>query len=171
MLNKLSFKALIVTLLTIYSHAAYADWTIDELMSSRDKKRTGVAKLTPRQKRALQTWMHKHFILKGTEVAEKQKEEDKAQKAAKAAHVTEIIQSGKYLRLSNNSVWEIHPADRATVEGWMTPANILVTTSKNSRYPYLLENEITKTKVLAKKVAPLIESDQDAVNTNIQGTK
>lgn len=159
---KLSWmKIFFVFLFVASAHGAFANWSLDEMMSSRDKKRTGVAKLSSRQKKSLQAWIQKNFVLKG------QQNDQEQPQPVTMPHVSEVMQNGKYVKLSDNTVWEIHPADRSTVESWITPANIEVSTGKNQTYPYTLKNMTTKTTVLAKKVAPLMDG---SVETNVYST-
>lgn len=65
----------------------------------------------------------------------------------------ETIGNGRYVRLSDDSLWEIHPSDRAITQSWITPAEILVTSSEDSDYPFKLTNSLTKSSVLAKRAS------------------
>ena len=140
MLNTQTYKIAAICLFMTIFQFAYADWTLDEMMSKRDKKRTGVAKLNSRQRKNLQSWIRKNFVVRDSEVHEEQEKVRQELDAKKRAPtVSEVMQSGKYLKLTDNTVWEIHPADRATVQLWITPASIIVTTSNNPIYPYILK--------------------------------
>ena len=159
------FRNICLLTLIAMTHSAFADWTLNELMNSRDKKRTGISKLSSRQKKALQVWIKKNFVLKTAE------QEPSASNIPKTMpHVSEVLQRGRYLKLSDNSVWEIRPADRPTVESWITPATIDISITQNQYYPYSLKNQTTKSVILAKKVAPLIEQDEevDGIETNVK---
>lgn len=122
---------------------AQSDWTFDELMSNRDKRKTGIKKLTPKQKQALQEWINTHFEVKDSSFS------------GHLPTVSEVMHSGKYVSLSDKSTWEIAPHDQSIVRSWLTPSKISVKKSKNSEYPYMLVNQDTKTSVEAKKVSPL----------------
>lgn len=140
-------KAFILLSFLLVSFALFAqsNWTFDDLMSNREKKRTGIKKLTPRQQEALQQWINKHFEVKESSFS------------AHLPTISEVMHSGKYLKLTDHSVWEIDPSDRPVVQGWLTPAKIKVKTGSDPEYPFLLVNQDTKTRVKAKKIAPLSE--------------
>lgn len=122
---------------------AQSEWTFDELMSNREKKKTGIKKLTPKQRQALHQWINTHFEVKESSYT------------GHLPTISEIMHSGKYLKLTDHSFWEISPSDRPIVQGWLTPAKIKIKASSDPEYPFILVNQDTKTEVKAKKIAPL----------------
>ena len=63
----------------------------------------------------------------------------------------ENLKNGHYVRLSDDSLWEIDPADTSITQGWITPVEIVVTPSKDAAYPFTLKNSLTGSTVRARK--------------------
>jgi len=68
--------------------------------------------------------------------------------------IEENINSGRMLKLSNGTIWEIAPQDTSITEIWIFPFPLEIKKSQNSTYPYYIINKRSKTKVLAR---PLTE--------------
>jgi len=66
--------------------------------------------------------------------------------------VNEIIQGGKYLKLSDGSYWEIEPDAVPLTGSWLLAPTITITKSPDPAYPYHLTNTTSNTTVLAKKI-------------------
>lgn len=68
--------------------------------------------------------------------------------------VSKNIESGKYIKLEDGSLWEISPLDKINTILWLILDNITVTESSNLLYPYLLvntdDNETAEAKLIAK---------------------
>jgi hypothetical protein len=126
----------------------------DASMTSQEMKQTGMAKLSSKEKTALQNWIDAHYTKKEVVAGPKT--------AAKPAILEENLKNGSYIRLTDNSLWEINPADTPITQGWITPVEIKVTTTNDTSYPYTLTNSLTSSKVRARKVetttpsAPLV---------------
>jgi hypothetical protein len=69
--------------------------------------------------------------------------------------VQESINNGQFIRLSDGTLWEIHPGDRKITQSWITPSEIKVVPSNEPTYPFLLTNSITGSSVLARHAASL----------------
>jgi hypothetical protein len=67
--------------------------------------------------------------------------------------LSESLNSGRYIRLSDNSLWEINPGDTAITQSWITPVEIIASPSGNATYPYKLTNSLTGSSVLARRVS------------------
>lgn len=133
-------------LMLFASFILLAAQTIDTDMSRQEQKETGLYKLTDKQKSALQKWIDANYTKKETPLAV-------AQAAAKSQPVLQDnLNSGRYIRLSDSSTWEINPDDTPITQGWITPVEILVSQSGDQNYPYFLTNSLTESKVRAKKV-------------------
>ncbi|MDE3048098.1 MAG: hypothetical protein KGI83_07120, partial [Verrucomicrobiota bacterium] len=65
----------------------------------------------------------------------------------------DVLKGGKYIRLSDNSLWEIDPKDTPISGGWITPTEIKVGPSTDPEYPYSLTNHLTGSVVRARKIA------------------
>jgi len=49
-------------------------------------------------------------------------------------------EEGKIVVLEDESVWEVHPADRLTTSRWLRISTITVNRTQKEGYPYLLTN-------------------------------
>lgn len=67
--------------------------------------------------------------------------------------VSEVLSGGQKIRLSDGSLWKIHPKDVDKTGGWLGPADIKISKgSGNPDYPYLITNLWTETTVIAQKI-------------------
>lgn len=73
----------------------------------------------------------------------------------KAPVLQESLNNGHYIRLSDNSLWEIDPKDTALTQSWITPVEIIISPSQDPNYPYQLTNTLTGSTVHAKRVTNL----------------
>ncbi|MDX8431336.1 MAG: hypothetical protein SNF33_06000 [Candidatus Algichlamydia australiensis] len=67
------------------------------------------------------------------------------------------MRDGKYLQLSDDSVWKINPADIGITSAWLTPATIDISKSSHPDYPCLLTNRATYSSVSARRLASIDE--------------
>ncbi len=72
----------------------------------------------------------------------------------KDLYVSENLDGGAKLQLSNGDIYEIHPDDRDVSSAWLLPSNVTVTPSKNLDYPIIITNTISGTSIKAKKFDP-----------------
>jgi hypothetical protein len=121
---------------------------IDLEMTPQDKKKTGVFKLRDQEKATLQAWIDSKYEKRAIAL------EQKPVPATKPS-VSENFYNGRYIRLSDGSLWNIRPQDTAVTQGWITSAEILITPSQDPAYPNKLTNTITGSAVLAKQVEEL----------------
>jgi hypothetical protein len=131
---------------TAYKSYSSSNNTLDTHMSPQEERSTGVHKLSPKERSELQKWINQHHYPKsGTKMG---------------AHptVSEVLGNGAYVKLSDNTLWLIHPNDRALTQSWITPANIEVTRSQDTQYPFSLKNTQTKSKVRATLVREIPRS-------------
>src|SRR5579872_3365200 len=131
-------------MLTILLAAVIA---FDSNMSQEEKEKTGVVKLTIPERAALQEWIEEHHSKKL--VSQNKKGEPILQ---------EVLKGGRYVRLTDNSLWEIDPADRPITQAWITPNEIKVVQNGSGDYPFSLTNGLTGSTVKARK-AHSIASD------------
>lgn len=120
---------------------------LDVEMDPAEKKKTGVYRLNDKEKAELQTWIDNTYLKRAEPVA--LKTTPKEQKAS----IQENLNNGTYIRLSDNSLWNIRPSDTPISQGWITPVDIIVTQSGDPRYPYKLTNSVTGSAVLARKAS------------------
>lgn len=78
--------------------------------------------------------------------------------------VQETLNNGRFIKLSDDSLWEINPEDTAITESWISPAEIIVSIRNDMTYPYQLTNSITKSKVRARKATSIPKPAQPPVS-------
>jgi hypothetical protein len=122
--------------------------TIDLDMTPQDKKSTGVFKLRDKEKATLQQWIESRYEKRAQPLAQKPPILAKPM-------ITENFYSGKYIRLSDGSLWNIRPQDTPITQGWITSVEIIIEPSQDPDYPNKLTNTLTGSSVLAKKVTEL----------------
>ncbi len=130
-------------MLTLLLAAAIA---FDTNMSEEEMQETGITKLTIQERAALQEWIEDHHSKKLV-----------TQNKKTGPIIQEILKGGRYVRLSDNSLWEIDTPDRPITQSWITPSEIKVAPSNDPDYPNTLTNTLTGSTVKARKaqkVAP-----------------
>ncbi len=70
------------------------------------------------------------------------------------------LQNGSQLQLSDGSIYEIAPTDKAKTTFWLTPIAITVSQSTDPQFPVLLTNTLTGVSVRAKQVRPATPPSQ-----------
>ncbi len=123
--------------------ALLATELLDFSMTPQEKKQTGVHKLSDKQKAHLQHWIDNHYAKRSEPLAE-------AAPNVKRPILSETLQNGKFIRLSDNSLWSIAPQDTVLTQSWITPVEIIVTKTNDPEYPYKLTNSLTGSSVRAK---------------------
>ena len=116
---------------------------LDPTMNASDKKKTGVHKLTNKEKALLQKWIDTHYEKKNEPLHKKPQN--------KHPILQETLRNGRFIRLSDQTLWEISPDGSAMAQWWITPVEIIVSQSGESEYPYLLTNKLTETSLKARK--------------------
>jgi hypothetical protein len=141
----------------------FAAEALDIEMTDQEKKQTGVYKLDDRQKASLQKWIDNHYDKKSN-VSEAEKQ------PITGSHPTlsENLMESRYLRLSDNTLWNVRREDVLIAQGWITPSEIIITQSTDPFFPKKLTNKVTGSSVLARKVdkLPPQESPQLAPSKN-----
>lgn len=114
----------------------------DSEMTAKEMTQTGMSKLSVQEKKALQNWVDAHYNKK-----------EMAQMSSKKGPpaLQENLKNGSFIRLSDDSLWEIRPTDTPITQGWITPVEIKVTQSDDSNYPYNLTNTLTGSTVKARQ--------------------
>lgn len=131
-------------MITFLASFVLAAHPIEAQMTPKQKKRTGVARLSEKQKAALQQWIDSNYVAK----------ENKPRLAAKtlAPIIEQNLNNGRNIQLSDGSLWEINPSDTPITQSWITPVEIAVSDSHDPTYPYILTNSLTGSSVKARKV-------------------
>ena len=76
--------------------------------------------------------------------------------ALKDLYVSENIDGGARLQLSNGDMYDIHSDDRNISGGWLLPSNVKITPTKDPNYPVMITDTVTNTSVRAKKFDPSV---------------
>lgn len=121
---------------------------MDLEMTPQDKKKTGVFKLSKKEKASLQGWIDNNYEKRSQPLTTPPPKTPKP-------NLSENLYNGSYIRLSDNTLWNIRPQDTPITQGWITPVEIVVTPSQDQKYPYRLTNSLTGSSVLAKKATQL----------------
>ena len=118
---------------------------LDFEMSLQEKKTTGITKLNEPEKKSLQEWINNNYERRNEPLV-------KADEAGRPI-LQETLNNGRFIRLSDNSLWEIQLKDTAITQSWITPVEIFVTQSGNADYPFKLTNSLTGSSVLARRAS------------------
>ena len=108
-------------------------------MSQEDLKKTGVGRLSLREREALQEWIEKRY----------QKKAPSSKK--KEPLIEEVLSGGRFIRLSDRSLWEIHLDDTPITRSWISPSEIKKEITQHKDFPYALTNTLTGSTVRAQK--------------------
>lgn len=130
-------------LLLLTPLALIAAEVLDFEMTPQEKKQTGVAKLSEKEKNALQTWIDNHYAKRSSPL--------QAATPTSRPQISENLRNGQVIRLSDGSLWNIRPQDTLITQSWITPVDILISQSGDPDYPYKLTNSLTGSSALAKK--------------------
>ena len=114
---------------------------LDDVMTREEQKKTGITKLSLKEKIELENWLNKTFILKA---------QDNPTEAQLFLSIN--INNGQKLQLSDESIWEIAPNDIPTAAVWITPFPVKIIPSDDPDYPFLIVNTNTGISVKAKKL-------------------
>lgn len=112
-----------------------------ETMTQEERVKTGIHKLSVAEKTALQDWIAQSYSAKSKE--------------PKVPQVSEVLANGQYVKLSDGTLWKIHPSDTPITQGWITPVEIIVQQNGTAPYPYTLTNSLTGSVVRAQSAQAL----------------
>ena len=117
--------------------------SFDLAMTYKEKKELGLCKLSEKEQLRLQNWIDNHFVKREVPLAN--------DAPTQVPILQESFNQGKSIRLSDNSLWEIHPEDTPITQSWITPVEIFAIENTNIYYPYQLTNSLTTSTVRARK--------------------
>ena len=121
----------------------FAAEALDFDMTAQERKKTGVSKLTEKEKAALQQWIDNNYIKRAQPL---QTTEMKGR-----TQISENLLNGRQIRLTDGSLWSIRPKDVPITQSWITPVDIIITQSGDPDFPYKLTNSLTGSSVFAQK--------------------
>jgi hypothetical protein len=114
----------------------------DHEMDGDQKRQTGIYKLSNKEKAALQYWVDANY----------EKRKNPVSTTGKRGQLEENLLNGSYIKLSNGTIWNIHPDDRPITQGWITAVDIIESQSGDPNYPVKLTNSLTGSSVRARQV-------------------
>jgi hypothetical protein len=117
-----------------------ASFAFVSTMSEKEIQQTGINKLTAQEKMTLQEWVDQHYTKK--HLSNKKKSDPL---------IYEVLHLGSLIRLSDDTLWEIHKENTLITQSWITPVGIKVTHNDDPKYPYTLTNTLTGSSVKALK--------------------
>jgi len=133
--------SLIVACLLLSSQS-FALILLDDAMSKEDQKRTGIVNLTFAQKQALEQWLNQYCELRSVPKATEQKN----------LYLSEIIENGTKVQLSDGSIWLVDPVDVERAALWISSGALKIVQSNNPDYPCLIVDPSTGISIKAKKL-------------------
>lgn len=115
----------------------------DHAMTDLEQKESGIITLTPSQKQFLEEWINRKCTCN----------EPAAAKPSKL-YVSEVIEDGQQIRLSDNNLYAIAPSDQPIAALWIGATAIEVTPGEDPDFPLYLTNTLSGSKIKAHRVQP-----------------
>lgn len=123
--------------------------SLDKIMTKEEQQQTGLSKLSPKERAALEEWLTRFAINFAMEMTKK----SSVYPGVGQKHwVREKIDNGALIKLEDGSLWQISPFDRINTMLWLPIDDVIVIESKNPHYPYMLigERDTAEAKLLSK---------------------
>ena len=111
---------------------------LNQIMTPEEQKRTGVAKLTESERKALEQWLT-NWTLKVLYKAAVNSGQVYA-RVGSGHWISEKVDRGRFILLEDGSLWEISPIDRINTMLWLVAEKIIVIENADPFYPYKLIN-------------------------------
>ncbi|MBS3903381.1 MAG: hypothetical protein KGZ30_03365 [Anaplasmataceae bacterium] len=122
---------------------------LDDAMSEAMQKKTGVDSLSYQQKLALEQWLNDNFV---------QKKTDGPKKDNSSIYLSQNIDGGRRLQLSDGSIWDVAPQDVVKANFWVLPFPLHFTDNEDpldkADYPKIIVNDSTGVGVKVRVVTP-----------------
>jgi len=132
-----------IALLLLTCSIAHAEICLEDMMTKRQMRRTGIDRLSYSQKLALERWIDDNF----------EEREDRGQDR-KPIYLSLNVENGAQLEFSDGSSYEIDPEDQIYTAYWIAPFPVRFGRSYNRKYPVKITNMNTGTSVNAKRISP-----------------
>ena len=68
--------------------------------------------------------------------------------------LSEILNGGRIIVLEDGSQWEVHPDDIDKSGGWLGPADVVLSLTKDNTYKYQIFNDWTNSSVRVRPYTP-----------------
>ncbi len=128
---------------TLFAYGSYQAGATLNTMTAEEKRNTGVGRLNAQERKSLQQWIDTNYVSRPGE------------STGKYPTISEVLGNGSYVKLSDGTLWKIHPSDVAITQSWITPVEIIVEESGSTAYPYNLTNSLTGSSVRAQSASKL----------------
>ena len=141
---------LLIVLVAVSGSTAFAADTpaqglsLDTIMTEAEQEKTGVSKLSAKEKAALEQWLTGFAITVATKVATESATVPKAAAYAATGQkhwVKSKADGGAFIQLEDGSLWQISPLDKINTMLWLPTENVVVVESSNPQYPFKLVGE------------------------------
>lgn len=133
----------------VLSTQLFARITLTDTMPVSVQRKTGVENLSYQQKLALEQWLNDTFVLKNQEAKKKDDTE---------IYLSQNINNGQKLELSDGSIWEVMPDDVNKASFWIVPFPLEFIPNEDpidqAQYPQKILNRNTGVTVKVKMITP-----------------
>ncbi len=138
-----------VSICLLIQAALHAEFYLNEVMPREVQKKSGVAELTYHQRLALEKWLNETFVLKNPQETTKKDE---------SLYLSQNIDHGKKLELSDGSLWEVAPDNVERASFWILPFPLYFVKNNdpldNNEFPLKLINQNTGLGVKVRQLRP-----------------
>ncbi len=143
-----------VTALLLYAATQTMNPTpsLNQIMTPEDQVLTGVDKLTPEERSQLEEWLQEYTQVKAQTNARKKSTASPSKQSFGLLAINAV--GGRYLILTDSSVWEVAPEDIYTSSAWLAAIPFEITydsSDLNDPYPYTLKNQYSGQSVHARQ--------------------
>ncbi len=124
------------------------EFFLNDVMPKDVQKKTGVADLSYKQRLALEKWLNDNFELKNPQ---------EKRKVAANLYLSQNIDNGKVLELSDGSLWRVAPEDVERAAFWIIPFPLYFVNNNspdNNEYPLKIVNQNTGLGVRVQQLRP-----------------
>jgi hypothetical protein len=121
---------------------------LNDVMPKDVQKMTGVADLSYKQRLILENWINDTFVLKN--------QPEKKKTGSESLYLSQNIDNGKILELSDGSRWEVAPSDVERASFWIVPFPLYFVDNNdpfdNVTYPKKIVNQNTNLGIKVRQV-------------------
>ena len=136
----------------LISSPAFSLILLDQEMTPEEQKKTGISKLTEAEQRHLEQWINENLD---------KKSKPHSQPFGMDLYVSEVINGGQRIRLSDNTLYELTPEDWVKAQAWIGLTKVQVTHSPNEYYPFTITNPNSGYSVKARLIRADVSEDED----------
>ena len=152
---RLRLSAAISTCLCLLAPLHAEQFYLNDVMSKEMQKKTGVDHLSYKQRLALENWLNENFV---------QRSQPLEKKKTEAITLSQNIDNGKILELSDGSMWQVAPEDIERAAFWIVPFPLYFVENNDpsdmSEYPMKIVNQNTNLGVKVKQIRPPVQKEK-----------